>query len=225
MKKYILGLIIVLSISYVMLPDAIGWCKRQILNEPTTYAIEPGDYLSKISLKYYGTAKYWQELALINRAPNSDLVFPGEVVFVPSREVIEELHRARSFSKVNQLLDAQELALANARKSENQIIIGDTLMAKNNQQASAVDSSLALSGKESVENVEKATSNLKLILIGIFSGLILLGLISFAVVKKVKDTKEIHENNQSESVIVTSTDEEEPDYQEYLRNKKEKIYV
>jgi LysM repeat protein len=224
MKKYMLGLIILLSFSYVMLPDAIGWCTRQILNEPTTYAIEPGDYLSKISLKYYGTAKYWQELALINRAPQSDLVFPGEVVLVPSREVIEELHRARSFSKVNQLINSQELMLANARKNVNQIIATDTLTTENNQSVTAADSALAISDVESSDKVKNSTSNLKLVLIGIFSGLILLGLISFVIVRKVNESKEHQDNNQMEPVIVSST-EEEPDYQEYLRSKKQKIYA
>ncbi|MBN2093409.1 LysM peptidoglycan-binding domain-containing protein [candidate division KSB1 bacterium] len=225
MKKYLLGLIILLSISYVLLPDAIGWCKRQILDEPTTYAIEPGDYLSKISLKYYGTAKYWQELALINRAPHSDLVFPGEVVFVPSREVIEALHRARSFSKVNELLKAQELMLANARKGENQHIVADTVKSEMIQPAAETDSLFAINDTESMKNSENSTSNIKYILIGVFSGLILLGLISIVIVKKVNESKERQEDHQLKPVIVSSTDEEEPDYQEYLKNKKEKIYA
>ncbi len=226
MKKYLLSLIILFSVSYMLLPDAIGWCQRQILDEPTTYSIEPGDYLSKISLKYYGTAKYWQELALINRAPNSDLVFPGEVVFVPSREVIEALHRARSFSHVNQLIKAQEIMLANARNGENQIVVTDTIKSEIAQQdVVKTDSLLAINASESTDKIEKTTSNLKFILIGVFSGLILLGLISFVIVKKVNESKERQEDNQSKPIIVSSTDEEEPDYQAYLKNKKEKIYV
>ena len=55
--------------------------------------------------------------------------------------------------------------------------------------------------------------------------MILLGLISFVIVKKVKDSKERQEDNQLKPIIVSSTDEEEPDYKEYLKNKKEKIYV
>jgi hypothetical protein len=224
MKKYLLGLIILLSFSYVMLPDAIGWCTRQILNDPITYAIEPGDYLSKISLKYYGTAKYWQELALINRAPHSDLVFPGEVVLVPSREVIEELHRARNFSKVNQLINSQELMLANARKNVDQVIVSDTVTTESNQPSTAGDSTLAIRGNESSKEVKNSASKLKLVLIGIFSGLILLGLIGFVIVRKVNKSKEHQENNQMEPVIISST-EEEPDYKEYLRSKKQKIYA
>ena len=116
--------------------------------------------------------------------------------------------------------------LANARNGENQIVVADTIKSEIAQlDVMKTDSLLAINDSESTNKIEKTTSNLKFILIGVFSGLILLGLISFVIVKKVNESKERQEDNQSKPIIVSSTDEEEPDYQEYLKNKKEKIYV
>ena len=72
------------------------WCKRLFVNEPRKHVIQEGEYFSKLSLQYYGTATYWRELALVNRAPNSDLVFPGERIIVPSLDGVKKLRKSRS---------------------------------------------------------------------------------------------------------------------------------
>lgn len=82
------------------------------LEEPTTHEIREGDWLSKIAIEYYGEASYWRELALINRAPDGDLIFPGEKIIVPEFEAIQQVRQSRSLSQVNEVVDHQELILA-----------------------------------------------------------------------------------------------------------------
>jgi hypothetical protein len=82
------------------------------LEQPATHEIQSGDWLSKLAQEYYGDASYWRELALINRAPDGDLIFPGEKVIVPSFAAIQEIRRSRSLSTVNELVGEQEAILA-----------------------------------------------------------------------------------------------------------------
>jgi len=48
----------------------------------------------------------------VNRAPNGDLIFPGEKVIVPSFDAIQQIRRSRSLSAVNEVVDMQETILA-----------------------------------------------------------------------------------------------------------------
>ena len=95
MKKF---LFFVFVMSAVLLgiysEDQFLWCTRLFSNDPHVHTIQQGEYFSKISQQYYGTATYWKELAMINRAPISDLVFPGEEIVVPSLEAIQELRKS-----------------------------------------------------------------------------------------------------------------------------------
>lgn len=105
--------------------DQIAWCERLILGEPTTHIIQDGEYLSVIAKQYYGDASYWRELALVNRAPNSNLVFPGEEIIVPKKSVIEQIKRSRRLSQVNQFVKGEEDILARLEKDDtSQLAIG-----------------------------------------------------------------------------------------------------
>lgn len=108
MKKF---LFFVFVMSAVLLgiysEDQFLWCTRLFSNDPHVHTIQQGEYFSKISQQYYGTATYWKELAMINRAPISDLVFPGEEIVVPSLEAIQELRKSRSLTSVNKIVKTQ----------------------------------------------------------------------------------------------------------------------
>ena len=107
MKKILVTFILISVVVGLYSEDNLLWCKKVLFNEPTKHIIQKGDYFSKLSKQYYGTSKYWRELALINRAPNKDLVFPGEEVVIPSLDAIKKLHRTRRLSKVNSIVDDQ----------------------------------------------------------------------------------------------------------------------
>ncbi|NBI29937.1 5'-nucleotidase C-terminal domain-containing protein [Chengkuizengella marina] len=53
------------------------------VTEPTTgiYIVVPGDYLSKIAVKYNTT---WQELQKLNQLDNPNLIFPDQEIIVPA---------------------------------------------------------------------------------------------------------------------------------------------
>ena len=124
MKKFFLILVMTAVLLGLFAKDELVWCTRLLLERATVHEIQPGEYFSKLSKQYYGTAAYWRELALINRAPDSDLVFPGEKVIIPSLEAVQKLHLSRSLSAVNRIVDEQKMALAPAEQptqlSQNQ---------------------------------------------------------------------------------------------------------
>ena len=82
------------------------------LEQPTVHEIRDGDWFSKLAQQYYGDSSYWRELALINRAPDGDLIFPGENVIVPGFETIRRIRNARKLSVVNELVKEQQSILA-----------------------------------------------------------------------------------------------------------------
>lgn len=109
MKKiFIILIIIVLAFIFATQKNKL-WCERSTPDLPCVHKITQGEYLSQISLQYYGTAAYWRELASINRAPNSDVILPGTKIFIPSQKVIQQLHRLESPSQADSLLQAAPL--------------------------------------------------------------------------------------------------------------------
>lgn len=84
------------------------WGNRLFLNEPRIHVIQKGEYLSEIAKRYYGNGNYWRALALINRAPNPDRVYPGEQIILPDAGAVARIARARRLSEVNEIVSLQE---------------------------------------------------------------------------------------------------------------------
>jgi len=108
MKKLMVIFILITVVVGMYSEENLLWCKKMLFNEPTKHIIQKGDYFSKLSKQYYGTTRYWRELALVNRAPNKDLVFPGEEVIIPSLDAVKKLHRSRSLTAVNSIVKDQK---------------------------------------------------------------------------------------------------------------------
>jgi LysM repeat protein len=107
MKKLLILFVLVTVVFGLYSEENLLWCKKIIFNEPTKHVIQKGDFFSKLSKQYYGTVDYWRELALINRAPNKDLVFPGEEVVIPSLDAMKKLKTTRMLSVVNDIVKDQ----------------------------------------------------------------------------------------------------------------------
>jgi len=216
MKKLLTILVLLGLILVVTMPDALLWCKKLILDEPTIHQVDAGEYLSKISLQYYGNAKYWRELALINRAPDSDLIFPGEDIFIPTREVIEQLHRARSLSKVNSLVDEEKQLYAQNQIPETEHLVG-TDAPPTAESGTVIKSEkmvkLNLEPEIKSEIDEKSSSSSTLIF-SIIGGSIFLAAVAFLIFLKKNETQD------------TETDDEtEPDYRKYKASRSKRVYV
>ena len=108
MKRLMIIFILITVVVGMYSEENLLWCKKMIFNEPTKHIIQKGDYFSKLSKQYYGTTRYWCELALVNRAPDKDLVFPGEEVIIPSLDAVKKLHRTRSLTTVNSIVKDQK---------------------------------------------------------------------------------------------------------------------
>jgi LysM repeat protein len=108
MKKFLTVLVVFAVILGIYSEEQFLWCKKIFMNEPSKHVIQKGEYFSKLSQQFYGSAEYWRELALVNRAPDSDLIFPGEEIVVPSMDAIRRLQKSRSLSSVNKIVSEQE---------------------------------------------------------------------------------------------------------------------
>lgn len=124
MKRFVLTILLMGVLVVFMEPAQNLLSKFLRQEEPTRVEIQTGDWLSKLALKYYGDASYWKELALINRAPDGDMIFPGENVIIPSFQVVNEIRKTRSLSKVNELVREQQDVLAGRPHSSSKPLAG-----------------------------------------------------------------------------------------------------
>lgn len=51
--------------------------------EGTSYTVQEGDWLSTIAGRAYGDIFAYQKLAEANKIPNSDLIYPGQILTIP----------------------------------------------------------------------------------------------------------------------------------------------
>lgn len=223
MKKVLLGIILVMALVLTLVPDARLWCERTFLSSPKVHKIETGDYLSKISQRYYGTAKYWQELALINRAPNSNLVFPGEEVFIPSLEVVEQLHRARSLSRVNQLMTDEKQVYAQATTVKP--TANDSVLAGS---GAGSDSTVAGQAPIIAGLSEPIASQEVIFLLGLGLVIVVVGVSAFIVYRKMQTSRYSESPHDLPPIKVNprkKEEREEPDYAVYRKNRSKRVYV
>ncbi|MFQ5638685.1 MAG: LysM peptidoglycan-binding domain-containing protein [bacterium] len=120
MKRFLLAVLFLASAVLFVEPAQILFSNFLRLDQPTTYEIKKGDWISKIAQRYYGDASYWKELELINRAPNGNLVYPGEKIIVPSFSAIRKIRKTRRLSDVNGILDFQEELLSGRMPSSTE---------------------------------------------------------------------------------------------------------
>ncbi|TDI91669.1 MAG: LysM domain-containing protein, partial [Caldithrix sp.] len=119
MKKYILATLF-LGLFVLFLEPAETLLSNFLrLEQPTLHKIEDGDWLSKIALQYYGDSTFWQELELINRVPEGNLVFPGENIIVPSFKIIQQIRNTKKLSEVNKLIKEQQNILVSTSIQPN----------------------------------------------------------------------------------------------------------
>jgi len=221
MKKVLLGIILLMALVLTLVPDARLWCERTFLSSPKVHKIETGDYLSKISQRYYGTAKYWQELALINRAPNSNLVFPGEEVFIPSLEVVEQLHRARSLSRVNQLMTDEKQVYAQVTPVKP--AVNDSALSASGTNP---DSTVAAQAPVIAGLSEPMASREVIFLLGLGLIIVVVGVSAFIVYRKMQASRYVENHLPPIKVRPQKKEErDEPDYTAYRKNRSKRVYV
>ena len=112
MRQFIVIIAVMALVIGGFTQDNFLWSFRLFQEEPVIHQINQGEYLSQLSQKYYGTTDYWKELALINRAPKPDLVYPNEKILIPDIEKMRTLKRAKTISDVNKLVAEMEKTLS-----------------------------------------------------------------------------------------------------------------
>lgn len=110
MRAFVHGLILAMALTLVVSHGEVLFSKRMYLGESRIHTIQEGEYLSRLAQDYYGDAEYWRQLALINRAPDPDGIYPGEQILLPGIGVMNKLRQARRLSEVNSLVSLEERA-------------------------------------------------------------------------------------------------------------------
>ncbi|MDQ7064808.1 MAG: LysM peptidoglycan-binding domain-containing protein [candidate division KSB1 bacterium] len=108
MKALLKGLLLSVLLASFWIHGETLWSSRLFLNEPRIHVIREGEYLSKIAQQYYGKASYWRALALLNRAPDPNKIYPGERIMLPEATAVAKIARARRLSEVNEIAFEQE---------------------------------------------------------------------------------------------------------------------
>jgi len=225
-KKFILLFVIVLLvIGYTH--DQFLWCKKLLFSEPQTHTIQKGEYLSAIAKKYYGNPDYWKELALINRAPNSNLVFPGEEIIVPRLSVVKEIRRTRWMSKVNSFINDEKNILARLDKNEVEATYHAETIQDTVKNQTPVLATQEADFEPAVEEENEMKSASSLYIFGGIGILFVASLITFLIYRKKKQTEAFTFEDIDNSNGSAEDEDSEPDYQEYLhkksKQKKEKV--
>jgi len=231
MKKILIVVFVIALLMIGYAYDQFGWCKKLLFGEPTTHVIQDGEYLSQIARKYYGRADYWRELALINRAPDSDLVFPGEEIIIPSLDVIKEIRRTRWLSKVNAYVKNEEDIIAGLNQGKEPVLaetepktLPEKILAAEQGEIQSepelVDTlaeTAPLSFKSEKAEVQSASS--QGLILGLVAILFVASFVAFVLIRRKKRSQQITIVDNEELNLFDEEDESEPDYQEYLRDK------
>ena len=226
MKKVIIILFVIVLLIAGYAHDKFAWCKKLMLGEPTTHVIQKGESFSKIAKQYYGNKTYWRELALINRSPNSDLVFPGEAIVIPSLNTIKEIRRTRWMTKVNTFMQGEQDILAQLNRGEAPALAAtpQTTIPGSKQEAnvsSPVNEPVALADEAeqmptAIADVNVQSSSSLGLILGIIAVLLIASLVAYLVVRRRKRSEQISIVDDKDLNLI---DDSEPDYQDYLRKK------
>ncbi len=231
MKKIIFVLLIIALIIVGYAHDQFVWCKKLLFGEPTTHIVQKGEYLSTIAQKYYGNSGYWKELALVNRAPNSNLIYPGEEIIIPSANAIKEIRRTSWLSKVNACVKNEEDIIArlnrgeepNLATNEPQTTPEQLLDAKASQSiplTQSVASQTAIPQQPARPAPAVAQSGISpAMILGVVAVMLLASVVALTLIRQKKRSKQITIIDDDELNLIGNEEDTEPDYQNYLRKK------
>jgi hypothetical protein len=234
MKKVVFVLLVIALLIVGYTHDQFVWCKKLLFGDPTTHVIQRGEYLSTIAKQYYGRADYWKELALVNRAPDSDLIHPGEEIIVPSLNVIKEIRRTRWMSKVNSYVKNEEDIIARLNRGE-QINLAqnrqdepkttpEMITETGQNEAVPMQEPVSTPAQMARQNnlpqhagVRSSTS--QGLTLGVIALILAASVFAFVMIRRKKRSQQITIVDDHELNLLGEDDDSEPDYQDYLQKK------
>ena len=224
MKKFIGTIVLMFLFVLLIEPAQIVLSRLVRLDGPETHEIQTGEWLSKLAKKYYGDVSYWKELALVNRAPDGQLIFPGERIIIPSFTAIEKIRGSRSMSAVNEVMGEQEGVLAGlvkpkatppkvayvTPKVETSPVPANVAKAAGPARPRKADSKMPrkVFARQPVSATGPVLSTP--VLTGIVLLLFMLGIGIFMYIKKRKREHEAGYYGDTEDAVATASDEDEP---------------
>lgn len=72
------------------------------------YKVKSGDTLSAIAGKYLDNPKLWKELLKYNNISDPNLIYPGDVIRIPSGEVLQKMAGAKNDDEARQIAQENE---------------------------------------------------------------------------------------------------------------------
>ena len=108
MRAFFKTLLAALCVTMIWSAGDVLIGSRQFLEEPRIHVVKEGESFSRLAKHYYGNPDYWRALALINRAPNVDRIYPGEHVMLPDAGTIATIAKSQRMTEVNELVNNQQ---------------------------------------------------------------------------------------------------------------------
>jgi len=232
MKKVIFVLLVIALIIVGYSHDQFVWCKKLLFGEPTTHVIQKGEYLSTIAQKYYGSSGYWRELALVNRAPNSNRIYPGEEIIIPSLNAIKEIRRTSWLSKVNSYVkNEQDIIARLSRGEEANLATNEPKTTPKQLTDTKANESIPMPEPVATQEeilqqsdmpaaaVSQSRGTSPALILGAVAVLLLASVVAFTLILRKKRSQQITIVDDDELNLIGSDEDTEPDYQNYLRKK------
>lgn len=72
------------------------------------YKVKSGDTLSEIAGKYLDNPKLWKELLKYNNISDPNLIYPGDVIRIPSSDVLQKMSTAKDDDAARQIAQENE---------------------------------------------------------------------------------------------------------------------
>ena len=72
------------------------------------YKVKPGDTLSEIAAKHLDNPKLWKELLKYNNIADPNLIYPGDVIRIPSGDVLQKMATAKDDAAARQIAQENE---------------------------------------------------------------------------------------------------------------------
>ena len=93
MKKAILILVILGLVLLLTSEQNLTFCKKVIGMDLNTEQIEREKFFKELSLDYYGSSEYWEELALVNK---TWMLKSEQDLIIPSLKAVQRLKQKQS---------------------------------------------------------------------------------------------------------------------------------
>ena len=118
MKKTIL---LVFAFAFVFIYFNSAYSEETQTNSYKKYSVKEGDTLSSIAKKYLDDSSLWPELLKYNSISDPHWIYTGDIIVIPTTDVLREIKKAKTEEEKQQVIQAQKYARIPQLKSDEEL--------------------------------------------------------------------------------------------------------